>query len=137
MKLLSGIAIFVPAPFGSSFKRIVNVFDVVLRAVTSYSLPSSPDICVNEPKSDDESEPENEMMSPTFIAKPDLSTSSTTIVVSPIAVDASFTRFSVPKCCSYARVFAQSETPIELPCVPAVLAAKSPTEPCPLPKDSR
>ena len=137
MKLLSGIAIFVPEPFGSSFRRIVNVFDVVLRAVTSYSLPSSPDKCVKEPKSDEESEPENAMISPTFIENPARSTSSTTIVVSPIAVDESFTRLLVPKCCSYARVFAQSETPIELPCTPAVLAAKSPTEASPLENEPR
>ena len=37
---------------------------------------------------------------------------------------------------SYALAVAQIETPTELPCVQAVLAAHSPLEPCPVEKDS-
>ena len=73
---LSATAFCRPAPFGSSFKRIVNTFELVLIAVTSYSLKSS--IGVSCPESE-----KKEIKSPTLNALPDASTSSIVTDVSP------------------------------------------------------
>ena len=93
--------------------------------VTSYSLPSSPEMCAKRVTSEEELADENEIISPTLKAKFDLSASSTSMVVSPIA-PAPSTKLSVHICCSKAVALGQIVTPIELPYVPAVRAAHSP-----------
>ena len=113
---LSGTIFCSPAPFGSSFKRTVNTFVLVLIAVTSYSLNSSTGVVAPESE-------KNEIKSPTLNASPDASASSTAIDVAPAA---SSETVRAATTCSYASPAAQISTPIELPCVPAVLAAHSP-----------
>ena len=71
---LSGITFCRPAPFGSSFRRIVKVSVEI--ETTSYSLNSSTGTVP------DESE-KNEIKSPTLNALPDKSASSTSTVVAP------------------------------------------------------
>ena len=83
-------------------------------------------------------------MSPTLYAAPPSPAEppplSTPTVVAPIAgvpvVTPSVPAFPA-KFCSYAVAVAQMETPIPLPIVPAVLAAHSPTEACPLAKSAK
>ena len=65
------------------------------------------------------------MMSPAEIVAFDASWSSTSIDKSPTA-PAPLTRLSVPSGCVNALLPGQMDTPSELPCVPAVLAAHSP-----------
>ena len=48
-----------------------------------------------------------------------------------VCPNASVPEVVVTAVCSYAFALAQIETPNAFPCVPAVLAAHSPTEPCP------
>ena len=75
---LSAITLCRPAPFGSPSKRIVNTFELVLIAVTSYSLKSSTGVSCPESE-------KKEIKSPTLNALPDASTSSIVTDVSPIA----------------------------------------------------
>ena len=67
-------------------------------------------------------------VSPKLTISPTLNTdaSVTEIVVCP---NASCAEVVVTAVCSYAVADAQTDTPIALPCVPAVLAVHSPTEP--------
>ena len=71
--------------------------------------------------------------SPKWTISPTLNTdaSVTDIIVWPFA---SVPEVVVTADCSYAVAVAQIDTPIALPCVPAVLADHSPTEPWPLSK---
>ena len=109
---------FTPWPLTSSFKRTVRSWVAI--AVTSYSLPSSPEMWANAVASEDASAVEKEIISPTLNAVP----ASTLIVVAP-AASSPTVWLDEPKFCSYAVALGQRETPIELPHVPAVRAAHS------------
>ena len=95
----------------------------MLIAVISYSFPSSLALNVNAVASEEASALEKDMRSPTLNAVP----SSTLTVVEPLASSVTVW-LEEPRFCSYAVAFPHIETPIELPCVPAVLAAHSPTD---------
>ena len=112
-----------PAPLGSSFNLIVKSFVDI--AVTSYSFPVSPVTGVVPAESE-----KKEIMSPTLITLLAKSASSTAIVVAPTASSPTV-KLLADKTCSYAVAVAQIATPIELPHVPADLAAHSPCEPWP------
>ena len=95
-----------------------------LIAVTSYSLPSSPERYAKAVGSEDESALENEIRSPTLNAYPEESASSTATTVSP-ADSAAAVKLFEPKCCSYTVAEGHTWIPIELPQVPADLAYQS------------
>ena len=92
---------------------------------TSYSLPFSPLTGVVPAES-----VKNEIKSPTLITLLVKSASSTAIVVEP-AASSPTVKLEADNTCSYAVALGQSETPSELPHVPAVLAVHSPCEPSP------
>ena len=101
-----------PPPFTSSNNLIVIVLSLELIEVVSYSiLPVSQKLTI----------------SPTL----NTDSSVTDITVWPAA---SKPEVVVTAVCSYAVALAHIETPIVFPCVPAVLAVHSPTEPWPLSK---